>query len=100
MIASVAAQCGIDPSPFTLRQLVKARDDKQQMEWWHTANVVWAIASGLLPKKHGAWQVKDFHPMQPKQQRQAMKADELAGFKRAFKKVTTVKASEVRVKDG
>tara|TARA_R110000868_G_scaffold236491_1_gene490506 strand:+ start:172 stop:474 length:303 start_codon:yes stop_codon:yes gene_type:complete len=98
VIAIVAAQCGLDPGPFTLRQLVAARDAKRDADWWHTSLLCQVMASGLLPKRTGSWKITDFHPSK-QTAKQAITKEELHTFKEGFPQVI-VKASEVRVASG
>jgi len=66
---------GVDPGPYTLREILWMRDGREMTEWNRTAWVCALIANvNRDPKKSKAFQPIDFHPMrkdiekdQPKQ---------------------------------
>ena len=54
---------GIDPGPFTLRELVRMTEARGRFEWGQTASLLAMIANVLRdPKKTKAVKPADFNP--------------------------------------
>ena len=60
----MAGVVGVDPSPFTLRELVYMVEGRQKDQWNHTSHVLCILANANRdPKRFGAFKPADFNPM-------------------------------------
>lgn len=63
MIYELAGIIGVDPAPFTLRELVFMVKGLQRDQWNHTSHVLCILANANRdPKRIGAFKPADFNP--------------------------------------
>jgi len=62
LVYECAGILGVFPDPWTLRELVLARDAKQSSDWWHTASVQALFANANKAPHKPAYSPYDFHP--------------------------------------
>jgi len=53
---------GIDPGPYTLRQLVWMAEGLDQQQWRHTSSLCAILANVNRPSKRRAYKPDDFNP--------------------------------------
>ena len=86
LVCEFAGILGVNPDPFTLRELVWMVEGRGKFEWSQTASLM-ALAVNLMrdPKKGKAASPADFNPFAPKPPVPVLKGKEmLAALKAAF----------------
>jgi len=69
----LAGIIGIDPGPFTLRQLVWMAEGRRDFFWEHTAHVLCYLYNAHRSPKSPALMPADFHPFADKRKRRMKK---------------------------
>ncbi len=67
MIAELAGVAGMDPGPYSLRELVWMVEAGRREAWNHTASLMALMANCHRGPKQKPFNAQDFHPMTPKQ---------------------------------
>jgi hypothetical protein len=70
LVYECAGIIGVDPSNWTLRELIIARDGREWSDWWHTAAIQSLIANVNKSPTKPAYTVYDFHPYATKPKKQ------------------------------
>ena len=86
LVCEFAGILGVNPDPFTLRELVWMVEGRGKFEWSQTASLM-ALAVNLMrdPKKGKAASPADFNPFAPRPPEPVLKGKEmLAALKAAF----------------
>ena len=64
MIYELAGMIGVDPGPFTLRELVWMADGRQREAWNHTSQLLAMLFNAHRdPQKTSPAKPADFHPL-------------------------------------
>lgn len=95
MILELSGEIGIDPGPYSLRELRFIAEGS----WWKAAKIEAAIRDFATPRKDKRnWEAKAFNPY-IETKRRSITAIDLHGLKPLASKVTKVLATEVKVKN-
>ena len=70
LVYECAGVLGVFPDPWTLRELLLAKDARQMANWWHTASIQSLVANANKPPHKPPYSPYDFHPFatKPKQE--------------------------------
>ncbi len=82
----LAGFVGIDPRPFTLRELAQMAKGRAVGSWDHTSHILWMIANVNRDPKRRAHPIEDFHPFKKRKKRRGMSPERLRGMKSFFSK--------------
>lgn len=73
---------GLDPRPFTLRELLQMRNGREKQEWNHTALVAMILANANRDPKKKPWQFSHFHPFEEvKESGSTLRAENITDLK-------------------
>ena len=76
MIYELAGIVGLDPGPFTLRELVWMAEGRRRELWDHTASLLALLYNvNRDPRRSRAMRPEDFHPLRRPSKTETVKAD-------------------------